>query len=834
MKILALCIALLLTVSGLGVVALPPVFDADELSVVVGAENIVVSDFSIKSVDNQYVKVSLSEGDELLLNPGCPVLPVMTEVFELPFGASNIDVEVRSFGVESVSLESDVLPAPSPMPLGGEFEYAVSAQKDMSVYASSEPYPSKNFAFNVGVGLNDGFEHVTFVSVHVYPVQYKPGCDELLVAESVDISISYAEPKTDVVFANDFDLVVIAPEKFSDEIQPLIVHKTNVGVPAFFKSVEQIYDEFSGVDEAEQIKYFIKDSIEESGVKYVLLVGGLKSTLFARPRDNANIGASGWHVPVRYSNLRCNGDPGYPTDLYYADIYAEGGVFDDWDSDGDGIFAEWAEFNGPPDDDADLVPDVAVGRLASSDEKEVSEMVDKIIRYETTTSGLEDFEKMIVISGDGFLDQFDLDIQWDTSSVDDGQYTICAQSFNPESDEGPVDRVEVTVDKTLPSVVVFNHDDNLNPALEAGYPAPPIAEIVSVSAGDILGNTDVEYDPGEGLAYCNSLFWWANVSYVDEVLTIRGKSYDPKPYGNLTDLHVWVEDSTGTEVFSEWVYDNPTYYEGEWATGAELVNGRGGALSRMPTSFESEILWTSNGAFTGPDDVIESFSNGAGFVFFSGHGSPGTWGDQYPGIPGNRAGSSITGLSVSNIMSIPPFISGSPLFPMTQLDNSELYPVTVVGGCHNSLFNVSMIPSALHYFSILLGRDNWMWTYISAVPQCWSWYLTQLPNAGSIATIGNTGLGWGWEGEFCTVGAGDGWVTSEFFGTYGDHYGEPDFDMLGNVYVATQTEYVNTFSEFTLPECWWSPDLGWDAIDQQAIEQWVLLGDPSLKIGGYD
>jgi hypothetical protein len=171
---------------------------------------------------------------------------------------------------------------------------------------------------------------------------------------------------------------------------------------------------------------------------------------------------------------------------------------------------------------------------------------------------------------------------------------------------------------------------------------------------------------------------------------------------------------------------------------------------------------------------------------------------------------------------------------MDHLENTNKLPVTVVGGCHNSLFNVSLVPSIMHIFLYYYGGiDTGMWTYGQPVPQCWSWYLVQLPDTGSIATIGNTGLGWGWEGEFCTVGAGDGWISSQFFREYGDHYGEEGFDILGTVYQQTQTTYINQFKDFTLPESWWFPDLGWDAIDQQAVEQWVLLGDPSLKIGGY-
>lgn len=833
-KILSLAVVFCVVLGGLGAVAIQSSKKIDIQSM--NAEITVnKNSLQITEYNNDYLKISLDDEQSYLLNPGKPILPKKVQTFELPFSATNINVEISPIKTSTTYIEKEIRPSPSPLPLSSIEQMPNPVKKDNSVYQSIKPYPSDRFKTDVGVGINENFEHVTFVTIHFYPMKYTPAENKLTLTEKADIKITYTSSDNTIFPQTDtFDLVIIAPNAFSDALQPLIDHKNSYGVNTFLKTVEEIYTEYPGVDEAEQIKYFIKDAIEQYNVKYVLLAGGLKSTLYAKPRDNKNIGVSGWHVPVRYSNLKVGGDPGYPSDLYYADVYKQGGEFETWDYDSDGIFAEWPDDTGAPRDIADLRPDVAVGRLASSDEKEMREVVNKIISYETTTYGADWFEKMVVYSGDGFLDQFDLDIQWDTSTAEQGEYTIYAQSFNDEGESGPVDEITVTVNKTMDSKVTFNHDDHLNPVLENGYPAPPIAEIVSVSNGNILGTTNVTYTPSEGEAYCNSLFWWANVSYVDEILTIRGKSYDPKPYGNITNINVWIEDSEGEEVFSRWRNNTPTYYEGEWVTGEKSLNGRGGALYYMPEEFDKEILWTSNGKFTGLKSVMNTFDKGSGFAFFSGHGSPGYWGDQTPGIPGNRGPASVDGLVVSNLQSYPPFITDTPIWPMNALENTNKLPITVVGGCHNSLFNVSLIPAMFQYYNMLLfGRNNYMWTYFQAVPQCWSWYLVQLPETGAIATIGNTGLGWGWEGEFCTIGAGDGWISSEFFKQYGEHYGEEGFEKLGQVYTQTQTSYVNTFKDFTLPESWWLPDTGWDAIDQQAVEQWVLLGDPSLQIGGY-
>lgn len=182
-----------------------------------------------------------------------------------------------------------------------------------------------------------------------------------------------------------YDLLCIAPKMFSKNLQPLIAHKNAIGVQTILLTTEDIYKNFDGRDGAEQIKYAIKDAKEQWDISYVLLVGGLKFF------------GLGWHVPVRYSNLDDGtGNSVFLTDLYFADLYKETGEFDDWDSNGNGIFAEWGK------DILDLTPDVAIGRLACRTTKEVSIVVEKIITYETTTAGSSWFTRMVAIGGDTF------------------------------------------------------------------------------------------------------------------------------------------------------------------------------------------------------------------------------------------------------------------------------------------------------------------------------------------------------------------------------------------------------------------------------------------------
>ncbi|RLF56610.1 MAG: hypothetical protein DRN27_09375 [Thermoplasmata archaeon] len=100
---------------------------------------------------------------------------------------------------------------------------------------------------------------------------------------------------------------------------------------------------------------------------------------------------------------------------------------------------------------------------------------------------------------------------------------------------------------------------------------------------------------------------------------------------------------------------------------------------------------------------------------------------------------------------------------------------------------------------------------------CWSWKLTSLPHGGSIATIGCTGLSW--QGiEF--GGGGSDWLNIQFFKEYAN--GET---TLGTIWKNAITEYVQTF-----PINWNTPSGKTSSIDAKTVQEWILIGDPTLEI----
>jgi len=821
-KFLPIIVVGILIISGIGAVAINVDTKINiRIKEITDHKNIEFSSFFIKESKEGFVEVELEDTSSYFMSPGKPILPKTVSTFELPFGVKDVNVEFIINNIKEFKIEEKIRPAPIHLPLiafENNNDLELKSTMDEKIYSSKEKFPSNWYKSFIRCGLNSENKRVTHLTLHIYPIRYAPALNKLYILENTDIIISYKLPDSNPFPINsEYDLVIISPSKFSDYLQKLVDHKNNYNVSTFLKTTEEIYEEYDeGVDKPEQIKLFIKDAIETYGISYVLLVGGLKNKIWANPRDDNNQGTKAWHLPVRYNNYIDNPehpltiakihDPGVITDLYYADIYKEGGEFEDWDSNDDGIFAAW-NLEGYENDTIDLEPDVCVGRLACRDITEVKNVVNKIIDYESTAAGSDWFKKVITISGDGFLDQIDLDFQWDTNELPDGEYKICAQSENIDKLEGTIEEIHITLDRTVETSITFNHNDNER---VSNYPSPPIAEIVSISEGNVLGNTDYAENISESLAYGNSVTGWANINYTDGVLHIRGKTYDPQPYGVETNIHVWVENDIGEIIYSDWRYNSKTYYEGEWVVGEEMISGYPGATYYVTEDFDIKHIWASNGKLTGENSVIDALSQGCGFAFFSGHGSPNLWCDHYPGIPGNRGAASVTGLKVSNIRIYPYFIS-FPVFPMKKLKNTNKLPVVIVGGCHNSQFNVTMIPGLLD----IRNKRN-TWCHGSGVPECFSWYLVKLPKVGAIASIGNTGLGYGVLGEDCTREGLDGGIGIEFY----QQYFQEGVHILGETFKETQISYISQFDLENLDHA-------------KSLTQWVLLGDPSLMIGGY-
>lgn len=193
-----------------------------------------------------------------------------------------------------------------------------------------------------------------------------PGVDALLAAGG-------ALPETSALWSPTFrpttdgsavEYVIVTTQAMAGAFQELAAWKTAKGVQTTVRTLEWIRATYpNGVDRAEQLRFFLADAYEHWGTLWVLLAGDSDQ------------------VPVRYATHALNMPPSLvPTDLYYSCL---GG---NWNADGDAAFGEGR----PPGqtaggDDADLAPDLFIGRAPVSTAEAAQIFVDKVIAYEQAT-----------------------------------------------------------------------------------------------------------------------------------------------------------------------------------------------------------------------------------------------------------------------------------------------------------------------------------------------------------------------------------------------------------------------------------------------------------------
>ena len=266
---------------------------------------------------------------------------------------------------------------------------------------------------------------------------------------------------------------------------------------------------------------------------------------------------------------------------------------------------------------------------------------------------------------------------------------------------------------------------------------------------------------------------------IDKIIKYETQTYDSDWFNKIVVI--------AGDTYPDGQYPFPTPdYEGE--ENAKTV------LSYMP-GFTNTSLFTSDETLTGSEDVINAINQGCGFLFFDGHANPMSWSTHAP-----NSTAWVDGLSTKD---------------MTKLSNGYKLPVCVVGGCHNLQFDVNLLNLLKEPFKSLV--------YGTCAYECWGWKLTRKIGGGSIATIGCSGLGMTKEDKTTQEGASD-YIDPQFFYEYGIN----GTDILGQLWGKAISNYLDKF-----PIDWDTPS-SWDyAYDAKTVQQWVLFGDPSLKIGGY-
>ncbi len=239
----------------------------------------------------------------------------------------------------------------------------------LSISIQTEPYESGVCPVRQTHVAAKAFEHLVLSVVvnnsEVYDVDKRPYT--VLVDNADDI----APTSVPSLLGAPVDLLIITTEAQRNAYDQFARDKKRYGYNTAVRTVSWIKQHYAGIDNAERMRSFIADAVENWGVVYVLL-GGTEQ-----------------HVPTRFVWMPPMYDQ-WPvslvTDLYYSDLDGN------WNADGDGRFGEH-------EDSLDFLPDVFVSRLPTNNGYEVSGYMDKVAAYLNPEDPVA-FERVLFFTSD--------------------------------------------------------------------------------------------------------------------------------------------------------------------------------------------------------------------------------------------------------------------------------------------------------------------------------------------------------------------------------------------------------------------------------------------------
>ncbi|MBC7080742.1 MAG: hypothetical protein H5T44_00590 [Thermoplasmatales archaeon] len=370
--------------------------------------------------------------------------------------------------------------------------------------------------------------------------------------------------------SGNYDLLIITPQEFQDELLPLKQFKDATLRPALIVTLEDIYSNYSGADEAEKVKKCIADYKENHSIKYVLLVGDVDKLPMR------------YFYLKRYNSTHINWLQYYLTDHYYADLYDSNGSFCSWDANGNGIFGEIID----DDDDGDFDNidgmnyefDVSVGRIPASNAEEVRTYVDKVIRYETGVSFNDTwFKNILLVTGTG-----------------DWVYPSLPTTYDEEQNDD--------INTNMSSIGFTSH--KMYHSLADDDPHYPNSTNINTHLNDGAGFMNV-------ISHGNNVSWGVynvqtdmdGLTNVDKLTVIYSFGCSTAKLGPICPINRYIDvNGTVRDYGGEYTYPIPI---GSWVEPAEpnVIQGSATDISCMPEYWD---LYYENGAIAFVGSTAES------------------------------------------------------------------------------------------------------------------------------------------------------------------------------------------------------------------------------------
>jgi len=336
-------------------------------------------DTPVFSENAQGVHIRLS-GAESNGKPGEPDLPYYGFSLLLPEGNEAQKLTIKRDGAVLYRLNGKIAPVQPQYPLSHKI-IEEPAPANPLYYDSMEAFPHI-----LSQGLTTQFMNghpIAFASFS--PFEYYPLKDELIFYKHVTVEIDY-QPGSRAIQAlnllkkdefiarrlrqsvdnhaaiNSYGgirntgveyLMIIDAEKLSNW-QPLADFYESMGISVMFKPVSEIAATIAGQDLQEKIRNYIISIYNSNPLRYVLLGG-----------DTDVIPHRGFMVDMGAGSQR---DDDIPADMYYSCLDGN------WNTDGDAYWGEPME--------ADLAPELALGRICYNNDAEIANQINKITLYQ--------------------------------------------------------------------------------------------------------------------------------------------------------------------------------------------------------------------------------------------------------------------------------------------------------------------------------------------------------------------------------------------------------------------------------------------------------------------
>lgn len=329
-------------------------------------------------------------------SPGEPVLPVAGVQLLIPAGETIASVEV--IPGERITLPGTHRITPGqperPLSFSGAIDWVPPSP---GVYESNDPYP-RHLLGETSEGSYRGYR---IAAVAVYPAEYLPALGQLSYYRDLTVRIItkpdattlaasramirhdentltrlskiVANPEAAIDYervsparvpmrnldpALGYTYLIVTTEAWEEYLDPLAAFETERGHKAgvFLKSWI-LANYAGGTDEQDSIRDFLIDAYQNWNSNYLLLVGDA--------RDDDGIPHRGLFSTTEHGGY----DVDIPADIYY------GCLDGTWNDDEDELWGEPGE--------ADLYPELGVGRACVSDVSDLQNFITKVMRYQS-------------------------------------------------------------------------------------------------------------------------------------------------------------------------------------------------------------------------------------------------------------------------------------------------------------------------------------------------------------------------------------------------------------------------------------------------------------------